>query len=121
MIAAGLIASGLVSLFMPGLPAMVWLVVLWALEAFGWAIASPAQEALVADLTGRETRGTAYGLYSFASSLGATFGPLLGGWLYDAVGHAAPFYLNGVVLFIGAIWVLALLSRPRRVFNAPAN
>jgi MFS family permease len=121
MIAAGLMASGLVSLFMPGLPAMVWLVVLWALEAFGWAMASPAQEALVADLAGRETRGTAYGLYSFASSLGATFGPLVGGWLYDAVGHAAPFYLNGVVLFIGAIWVLALLSRPQRVFDAPAN
>jgi DHA1 family multidrug resistance protein-like MFS transporter len=121
MIAVGMTASGLVSLFMPGLPAMLWLVVLWALEAFGWAMASPAQEALVADLTGRETRGTAYGLYSFASSLGATFGPLVGGWLYDAVGHAVPFYLNGLVLLFGAIWVLALLSKPQRVFDAPAN
>ena len=121
MIAVGLTASGLVSLFMPGLPAMVWLVALWALEAFGWAMASPAQEALVADLTARETRGTAYGLYSFASSLGATFGPLVGGWLYDAAGHAVPFYLNGVVLFLGAMWVLALLSKPERVFDAPAN
>jgi len=123
MIAVGLTASGLVSLFMPGLPAMVWLVALWALEAFGWAMASPAQEALVADLTARETRGTAYGLYSFASSLGATFGPLVGGWLYDAVGHAVPFYLNGLVLFFGAIWVLALLSKPSgaRVLDASAQ
>jgi len=123
MIAVGLTASGLVSLFLPGLPAMSWLVALWALEALGWAIAAPAQEALVADLTARETRGTAYGLYSFASSLGATFGPLVGGWLYDAVGHAVPFYLNGVVLFLGAIWVLALLSKPSgaRVLDASAQ
>ena len=123
MIAVGLTASGLVSLFMPGLPAMSWLVALWALEALGWAIAAPAQEALVADLTARETRGTAYGLYSFASSLGATFGPLVGGWLYDAVGHAVPFYLNGLVLFFGAIWVLALLSKPSgaRVLDASAQ
>ena len=121
MIAVGLTASGLVSFFMPGLPAMGWLVALWALEALGWAIAAPAQEALVADLTGKETRGTAYGLYSFASSLGATFGPLVGGWLYDAAGHAVPFYLNGVVLFLGAMWVLALLSKPERVLDAPAN
>jgi DHA1 family multidrug resistance protein-like MFS transporter len=123
MIAIGLTASGLVSLFMPGLPTMAWLVALWALEAFGWAMASPAQEALVADLTARETRGTAYGLYSFASSLGATFGPLVGGWLYDAVGHAVPFYLNGLVLFFGAFWVLVLLSKPSRsgVLDASAQ
>ena len=114
LMAAGLAGSGLVSLFLPGLPAMGWLVALWVLEAVGWAMAAPAQEALVADLTGRETRGTGYGLYSFASSLGATFGPLLGGWLYDAAGHAVPFYLNGIVLLVGAIWVLALLSGPAR-------
>lgn len=112
LIAVGLTGSGLVSLFLPGLRAIGWLALLWVLEAIGWAMAYPAQEALVADLTGTETRGTGYGLYSFASSLGATCGPLLGGWLYDSVGHAAPFYVNGIVLLVSTLWVLALLRRP---------
>lgn len=115
MMAVGLVGSGLVSLVLPGLSALGWLVVLWALEALGWTMASPAQEALVADLTRSETRGTGYGLYAFSASLGATFGPLLGGWLYDTAGHAVPFYLNGIVLLFGAIWVLALLSRPAKL------
>jgi len=112
LMAVGLTGSGLVSLFLPGLGAIGWLVLLWVLEAIGWAMAAPAQEALVADLTGNETRGTGYGLYSFASSLGATCGPLLGGWLYDSVGHATPFYVNGVVLLVSTLWVLVLLRRP---------
>jgi DHA1 family multidrug resistance protein-like MFS transporter len=110
LIAIGLTGSGLVSLFLPGLPSIGWLIALWALEALGLVMAAPAQEALVADLTGSEARGTGYGLYTFAASLGATFGPLLGGWLYDAAGHAAPFYLNGIVLLASAVWVLILLG-----------
>lgn len=108
LMAMGLAASGLVSLLLPGLPSLVWLIVLWVLEAIGLTAASPAQEALVADLTGNDVRGTGYGLYTFAASLGATIGPLIGGWLYDTAGHATPFYLNGIVLLAGmlAVWVL---------------
>ncbi len=85
------------------------------LEAIGLVAAAPAEEALVADLTGSDVRGASYGLYTFAASLGATVGPLIGGWLYDTMGQAAPFYLNGVVLLAGtaAVWVL-LGKRPVR-------
>ena len=108
LMAMGLAASGLVSLLLPRVPSLVWLIVLWVVEAIGLTAAAPAQEALVADLTGNEVRGTGYGLYTFAASVGATFGPLVGGWLYDAAGHATPFYLNGMVLLAGtlAVWVL---------------
>ncbi len=111
LIAVGLAGSGVVSLFLPGLPSVAWLILLWMVEALGWAMAAPAQEALVADLCGRDTRGTGYGLYSFSGSLGATFGPLVGGWLYDTAGHGVPFYLNAVVMLAGAVWVLAMLPR----------
>jgi MFS family permease len=111
MMALGLVGSGVLSFFLPGLPSLLWLIALWTLEALGWSMASPAQEALVADLTGSDVRGRGYGLYTFAASLGATVGPLLGGWLYDGFGHAVPFYLNGAVLIAGAILVLLLLWR----------
>jgi MFS family permease len=120
LMAMGLAASGLVSLLLPGLTSLVWLISLWVVEAIGLTAAAPAQEALVADLTGSDVRGTGYGLYTFAASVGATFGPLIGGWLYDAAGHATPFYLNGIVLLAGtlAVWVL-LRGKSHRALPQP--
>lgn len=114
LMAVGLVGSGLLSFFLPLLPSIALLAVLWTIESVGWAIAAPAEEALVADLTGRSQRGRGYGLYTLAASLGAFAGPLLGGWLYDTVGEGAPFYLNGVVLLIGALLVLIMFRPARR-------
>jgi len=111
MIAVGLTSAAVVSLLIPIAPGILWLAVLWVLEAAGFSLASPAQEALVADLTGSQVRGQGYGFYTFASSMGATLGPLLGGWLYDAAGHAFPFYVNGFILLFSAAWVLIWLKR----------
>ncbi|MDY7040756.1 MAG: MFS transporter, partial [Chloroflexota bacterium] len=107
---AGLVISALVSLFLPNLSSLMWLILLWAIEALGDTAATPAQEALVADLTGQERRGAAYGLYTFAASLGAVVGPLVGGWLYDALGYAIPFSVNAAGLMIGAV-LIALFIR----------
>lgn len=122
LMAIGLIGAGLVSLLMPSMTSLVMLSALWLLEAVGFSAASPAEGALVADLTGKNVRGTGYGLYTFASGLGLTLGPLLGGWLYDSAGHAVPFYVNGCLLFIGAFLVLWLLGGTKAKstsFNQP--
>lgn len=92
--ALGMAGAGVLSLALPRLPGLVWLIGLYTLTAVGWAMADPAEAALVADLAGTSGRGRAYGLYTFANSLGATIGPLLGGWLYDHVGQAVPFYMG---------------------------
>jgi MFS family permease len=110
----GLIGSGLLSFFLPLIPSIFLLAVLWTVESVGWAIAAPAEEAMVADLTGRSVRGRGYGLYTLSASLGAVAGPLLGGWLYDVVGERIPFYLNGVVLLIGAVLVLIMFGNKNR-------
>jgi MFS transporter, DHA1 family, multidrug resistance protein len=120
IMAIGLVGAGIVSLLMPLMTSLLMLSGLWLLEAVGFSAASPAQGALVADLTGKNVRGTGYGFYTLASGLGLILGPLLGGWLYDTAGHAVPFYANGIALFIGAALVLWLLGGTREK-SVPLN
>jgi MFS family permease len=110
---AGLLIGALASALIPHLRSIVPLIVLWAIESLGYTASTPAQRAFVADIAGEDTRGTSYGLYTFAYFLGSTVGPLAGGWLYDNVGHAMPFYLNTVVLFVGALLVAVVLRESR--------
>ena len=111
LMAIGLVGSGIFSMLMPSLSSLILLAIFNVLVSVGWSMADPAEAAMVADLTAGETRGRAYGWYTFAGSLGAIFGPLIGGWLYDNVGQAVPFYLNGIILVVSAVWVLLFLQR----------
>ena len=102
------------SFLIPGLASLAGLAALWALQALCYAAGDPAEQALVADLTGGDQRGRAYGLYTLAAGLGATVGPLVGGWLYEALGPQAPFYANGIVLALCTLLLGALLRVPVR-------
>jgi MFS family permease len=103
------------SFVIPGLGSLAALAALWALQALCYAAGDPAEQALVADLTGGDQRGRAYGLYALAAGLGATVGPLLGGWLYEAAGPQAPFYANGTILALSTLVLWALLQVPEPV------
>lgn len=110
----GLVVAAGSSFVIPGLRSLGGLTVLWALQALCYAAGDPAEQALVADLTGGDQRGRAYGLYTLAAGLGAAIGPLLGGWLYDAIGPHAPFFANGIVLGMCAVVLWTLLEIPIR-------
>jgi len=118
---AGLLVGAAASALIPHLRSLVPLVVLWAVESLGYAASTPAERAFVADIAGEDKRGASYGLYTFAYFLGAAVGPLAGGWLYDNVGQAMPFYLNTGVLLLGGLLVALVLREPRRGATAPAG
>jgi len=99
----GLIGGAAVSFLVPSLANWVMLALLWAVLAFFSAAGDPAEQALVADLTGADQRGRAYGIYALMGGLGATVGPLGGAWLYQTQGPAAPFYANGLILAACAV------------------
>lgn len=117
----GLIIGALASLIMPHLRSVITLAALWCLETVGYTISIPAERAFVADIAGKDIRGTSYGLYTFAFFLGSALGPLGGGWLYDHVSHTTPFYLNTLVLIIGAGLVSLLLKEPSNEIAGPAK
>ncbi|MGH2594065.1 MAG: MFS transporter [Anaerolineae bacterium] len=121
-IAVGLIVSGTSSLLLPSLSGLVNLIGLWAMlplialwmgEAAGFSAATPAEQALVADISGGR-RGTAFGVYTFALSMGQVLGPFVGGQLYERIAPSAPFYVNTAVLWLGALIMALLIRDPHR-------
>ena len=110
MMILGLVMAAISSFVIPAVSSLVAFAALWAFQALCYAAGDPAEQALVADLTGGEQRGRAYGLYATAADLGATIGPLAGAWLYQSVSPQAPFVANAVVLALCA-GVLALWLR----------
>jgi MFS family permease len=58
-------------------------------------------------------RGAVFGLASVAASLGILFTNGVGGWLYDAAGRGAPFFLIGGINF-GIMLFGIYLMRARR-------
>jgi len=112
MMLAGLVAAALSSFIVPYLGSVIALSVIWAFQAMCYAAGDPAEQALVADLTGRQQRGRAYGFYLMCADLGATIGPLGGTWLYQTYGEAIPFYANGIILAVCALVLWAFLRVP---------
>jgi DHA1 family multidrug resistance protein-like MFS transporter len=110
----GLLIGAAASALIPHLRSLIALTALWAVESAGYAASVPAERAFVADIAGEDVRGTSYGLYTFAYFLGSAIGPLAGGWLYDRVSPATPFYLNTAALLFGAVLVAVALREPSR-------
>jgi MFS family permease len=112
MMLLGLGAAAVSSFVIPSLGSVIALALLWAFQEACYAAGDPAEQALVADLTGSHQRGRAYGLYVMCNGLGAAIGPLGGTWLYQSFGTHVPFYANGVILALCALVLLGFLRIP---------
>lgn len=114
MMAGGLAVAALATLVFTRTHSFPVLIAAWALQALGFASSSPAQEAMVADITPFHTRGRGYGLFSLAGSMGGVIGPLLGGWLYDRAALEVPFLSSGALLIITALLVIVLRDKNQK-------
>ena len=96
-------AASLVCALAPGLPLLL---AARGAQGIGAALLLPNSLALLNAAFSGEQRGRAVGIWAAAGAATAAAAPLLGGWLVDAVGWPAIFYIN-LPLALGAI-VLAL-------------
>jgi MFS family permease len=106
MIAVGTFSAGLVSIALPFWPT-IWLIAAsYIFFSVGWAMAGPAEDALVADLAPEHARGTILGIKEAAAGAGAALGPLAGGYVFEYWSSELTFVLNGGLLLATAILVV---------------
>jgi len=70
----------------------------------------PAAATLVASSTPRHKAGYALGLLQMAIYVGASAGPLLGGFVADAFGYRAAFWVTAALLFVSGLSVFFLVE-----------
>jgi sugar phosphate permease len=84
----------------------------------GFGAAVPLRAAIQAEYFGLKAYGTIQGMLFTASTIGAVFGPLLAGYLYDATADYRPSFL---ILAIGPLIALPLILSTRGVSKTEAT
>jgi EmrB/QacA subfamily drug resistance transporter len=75
-------------------PSLAWLLAARGLQGVGAALLMPNSLAILSGTFTGEARGRAIGTWAAAGALAGALGPIVGGWLVDAVGWRAIFLLN---------------------------
>jgi MFS family permease len=85
----------------------IWL--LFALYGVYYATTEGVAKALIADLVVSEHRGKAYGIYNSVIGLIALPASVIAGYLWDAVGAAAPFYFGATMAALATLLLLLFI------------
>jgi MFS family permease len=80
----------------------------------------PLYAVLARDYFGQRIMGTVFGAATMVSSLGMAFGPLIGGWIYDALDGYAWLFFGSAAVGLGAVFVALVLPRAETARLQPA-
>ncbi len=88
---------------------------IWGATAFYglfYALTSPVLRALVVETVEPGSRGRAFGLFYFSSSIAALLSSVITGQLWKHYGGALPFYVSAATATVAAVMLLAAKSVP---------
>jgi MFS family permease len=74
---------------------------------------APAHEALQADLTPRSMRGRVSALWDQSSALAVGVGAMVGGFAFEALGPAVPFYIFGLAELCAVTMLITMVKEPQ--------
>lgn len=94
---------------LPAIPNPWFLMVTQTLIVIGNSMANPSIQALASEHVAKEKYGETMGILQSAGSLGRIVGPVLGGYLFGALGIDSPFYVAAGV--IGLMGLYLFLKR----------
>ncbi|HOZ30863.1 MAG TPA: MFS transporter [Bacteroidales bacterium] len=81
-------------------------IILFILYGIYSALTDGSQKALISDITGKELKGTAFGIYHAVMGISLLPASLIAGWLYDNVNSGAPFYFGSIMAFSAALLMI---------------
>lgn len=100
----GVVWFGVSSVLCAVAPTGEVLVAARVLQGVGGALLTPGSLAIISASIDPTDRGRAIGIWSGLAGITTAIGPLVGGWLVDAVGWRAVFWIN-VPLVLATVWI----------------
>ena len=87
---------------------------------FGFAYGGvmPLYAILVREYFGQRIMGATFGAVALTSTLAMALGPVVGGWLYDALGSYFWMFVSSIGIGLGAV-AIAVTFRPPRALHGP--
>lgn len=113
----GTIIVGITIIILPNLKSLPMFAVIWTISAIGEILYDLAEVGLYTQLNTDKDNGEGFGIYTLVSECGIMIGSLIGGFLYEAISKTAPFYLNGAVMIIVAVFIPILLKDTIKLNN----
>ncbi|KXB04082.1 hypothetical protein AKJ47_00900 [candidate division MSBL1 archaeon SCGC-AAA261G05] len=97
---------------------VIWLLLIRLMQGIAEAPIWVNAQTAIADLSPREKRGRAMGMYGSSWALGFAVGPLAGGLLYSIVGAGGSFLISGLLAIVGAIIIMGtFIPKPKVTFE----
>jgi EmrB/QacA subfamily drug resistance transporter len=102
-------------------PSFWWLVAARLAQGAGAAVLLPNSLAILGTAFQGEERGRAVGIWAAAGAAGGAVGPLLGGWLVDAVGWRSIFLVNLPIAAAAIVLALRYVPPQEREAGPPLD
>lgn len=114
LIVAGLIVSGGATVFLGTMDHLAVFIALSAVAGIGAGMLNPAEQAVVADVIGKDrSGGKVMATFQMSQDLGAISGPIAAGIIVDTVGFTWAFALSGgLCVLVGLVWMFLPESHP---------
>lgn len=113
----GILIGAITIIILPNLKSLPIFAVIWTISAIGGILYDLAEIGLYTQLNTDNDDGEGFGIYTLVSEFGIMIGPLIGGFLYEAISKTSPFYLNGAVMIIVAVFIPILLKDTIKLNN----
>ncbi len=107
----GMLINAILQIFIPFNKGYYSFMVLYTIISVVGMFYGAAFSSLIIDFVGEDKRGKSYGLYSFASGIGAAIGYIVGTYIYENVGNNIVFYTKGILLIAITLLVFYIYIR----------
>lgn len=106
----GLFANAMLQIMIPFNQSYYGFMLIYTMISIVGMFYGPALSSLVIDFVGENKRGRSYGLYSFATGIGAAIGSIIGSYIYQNIGGTV-FHLKGVLMIVMVLFVCYIYIR----------